>query len=590
MSVANRRWNKVEKIVFCLILISMLLPISHATNNDANEKITKKLNQEDFVEVIIILKDPDDLSKVDLSNRRLKVKNLQESILHGLSQDEIKQVKRFPLTNGFSGIISKKGYDKIKNNPSIKSIRLVEKEYVLLTESVPIIEANLVQNLSFTGEGQTVCVIDTGVDYGHPNLGSCTLSQFLSNSCSKIIGGYDFWNDDSDPMDDFGHGTHVAGIVASDSTIYRGVAPDSRLIALKVCGKNFSEGCSTPNMISAIDWCISNASKFNITVITISIGGGAFSSYCDDDDDRKQSIDLAIKNNIFVTIASGNNGFIGDISAPACVENATSIGATDKNDNVATYSNRNQNLDLLAPGGEWGSSTSPYSEIVSTFSPNVSNDPNLCFIRNTQGICFDTSYNVTPYFIRSIGTSMAAPHVAGIAALLQDAYDGNLTPSQILWILNESGEDVWDSEVETGLFSEGKYFPRVNALKALEYASYLDIQHTDWPTQRHDNRRTAFTILKGDMNASNIDNYNLYLTNGTSQEYVIRTSIADIDGNGYMEAVTVAHEKISDNETDGKVYAFERNRRFNEICPSFFPFCWENERKWHVSVNSGGAL
>ncbi len=118
------------------------------------------------------------------------------------------------------------------------------------------------------------------------------------------------------------------------------------------------------------------------------------------------------------------------------------------------------------------------------------------------------------------------------------------------------------------------------------YRLFWDTVHSyDWPTSHHDNLRNAYTILKGDMqSAAHIDNYNLYMTNGSSQEFVIRTSIADIDGNGYMEAVSIGHEKIDPNETNGKIFTFERNLRFN-TCPSFFPFCWRDERKWLIDLH-----
>ena len=83
-----------------------------------------------------------------------------------------------------------------------------------------------------TGHGVVVAVIDTGVDYTHPDLGGGMGAGY------KVIGGYDFFNNDSDPMDDNGHGTHVTGIIAANGASFKGVAPDASILAYKVLGSD----------------------------------------------------------------------------------------------------------------------------------------------------------------------------------------------------------------------------------------------------------------------------------------------------------------------------------------------------------------
>ena len=99
---------------------------------------------------------------------------------------------------------------------------------MLLRQSVPQIRADRVHlELSATGKGIVVAVLDTGIDYMHADLGGGIGPEF------KVIGGYDFVNNDDDPRDDQGHGTSVAGVVAADGGL-KGVAPDARLLAFKV--------------------------------------------------------------------------------------------------------------------------------------------------------------------------------------------------------------------------------------------------------------------------------------------------------------------------------------------------------------------
>ena len=245
---------------------------------------------------------------------------------------------------------------------------------------------------------------------------------------------YDFVNNDADPLDDFGHGSHVAGIVASEDSTYKGVAPDAKIVAIKVLSASGSG--STSDVISGVEWCTSNAATYNISVITMSLGNSwRFSNYCDYASPESRSIDAAVGQGIFVSVASGNDyyGYAGSrpgISGPACVKNATSVGATDDSDSITSFTNRDVHLDLLAPG----------SGIIAT--------------------------DYSGGHISKSGTSMATPHVAGAAALLQqyskEKYNKTLTPKEIEKRLKSTGKPIND----TG--GTGWVFPRIDVLSAIE--------------------------------------------------------------------------------------------------------------------------
>src|SRR3989344_2112609 len=282
--------------------------------------------------------------------------------------------------------VDKKVNQELNSNEKAEVIvYLNQKRTIFLQDSVPLINASLlhskvINDINLTGIGQTICILDTGINYSHSDFGGC-----FGDGC-RVVSGYDYVNDDNDPYDDHGHGTHVAGIAAANGSLI-GVAPEANLSIIKVCDSGGS--CSDDDIIAGFEFCINNRTKYNINIISVSLGGGLYSNYCDAVDSLTPSIDSAFENNITVTIASGNgldNDGVGrsdQIAAPACVQNATSVASSTKQDLISSFSNRNSFTDIIAPG----------SDITSTW--------------------------INGNYLSQDGTSMSAPHVAGIVALLQ---------------------------------------------------------------------------------------------------------------------------------------------------------------------------
>ncbi len=394
-----------------------------------------------------------------LSKIREEVNNSLSEVVPFLSEDEFK-LKRASLSYAsFSGNITKKGFDKLKKDSRVKVIRLVETTQTSLVKSAELINIkNDVWNLGYTGEGQVVCVVDSGINYTHPALGGCSQTSNISDgSCDKVIGGYDFVNNDANPMDDLGHGTHIAGIVASTDSVYKGVAYDSRLVAVKVL--NSGGGGSDDDLRDGIRWCIDNRDFYNISIITASINYGLrFSAICNSvGNDAVQAVNDARDEGLFVLVSSGNEGYNDGIRKPACAFGATSVGAvydanlgrepdypdywTDANcfdaiareDSVTCFTNRANNLNLLAPG---------------------------CRI--------DSVNFTTGGFDYICGTSQAAPHVAGAVALLLEK-NPSLTPDEIEQILNDTGESIYDNfNSRNNGDGSNLTFKRINVLAAIE--------------------------------------------------------------------------------------------------------------------------
>lgn len=321
------------------------------------------------------------------------------------------------------------------------------KEYtVLMDDVVNIIRASdswsLEENFTnLTGIGQSICIIDTGIDYTHPDLGGCFGNNTENSSC-KVLGGWNTVEDNTNLTDLNGHGTHVSGIASANGNL-KGVAPNSKIIFIKAFNDS-SRSFSTSNIIEAIDWCVANSSKFNISVISMSLGVNCtadpeycYTGYCNNEPENI-SISAAFAKNISVVISSGNTYLSDAVSSPACIESATAVTSTNKADtNISDFANtwNNSNLLILASPGE-----------------------------NVNSTYFGNTY-------RSLsGTSMSAPEVAGAIAILNQftkLKEKNYTPLEIKETLNETGKQIYDSYAN-------RNFSRIDVYAALVSLGYND--------------------------------------------------------------------------------------------------------------------
>jgi subtilisin family serine protease len=403
--------KKVLRFLFIFIFFtSFYISITNSEVNKIDEKVLEEIQEKDDVRVIIKLEEKSSYQKI------LNVDTKQQII------DSLNNKVKHDFNNSVSAIIFEEDLVNLENNLNVKSIELVGIKQIFLQDSVPLINATptwdlQINNVNLTGLDETVCIIDTGINYSHSDFGNCYGENNVSSSC-KVIGGWDYCADDvnctmvdSDPMDVHGHGTHVAGIVGANGSI-KGVAPDIKIVMIKA--SNSTGTFWEDDLIKAVDWCVNNASAFNISVISMSLGGGLYDSYCNADL-LASSVNNAIANNISVVVATGNDAKSTHIASPACIQNSTAIGSTTKSDSISSFSNRNNLTDLFAPG----------SDINSTIISGG-------YSGNTWS-----------------GTSMATPHVAGVFALIRQfkkLETGQiLTPQNIENYLKNTGKQVNDS-------------------------------------------------------------------------------------------------------------------------------------------------
>ena len=134
-----------------------------------------------------------------------------------------------------------------------------------------VIGADAVQSLyPYRGTGYTVAILDTGIDYNDTDLGGGF------GPGHRVVAGYDFVNNDANPMDDNGHGTHLAGIIGSSNPNAPGIAPDVHFVALKVLDANMNGNWT--NIDSALQWVIAHKTQYNIVDVNLSLGSGNYTT------------------------------------------------------------------------------------------------------------------------------------------------------------------------------------------------------------------------------------------------------------------------------------------------------------------------
>ncbi|MBI5025710.1 MAG: S8 family serine peptidase [Nitrospirae bacterium] len=420
------------------------------------EELLEKARKYGLVRVIVGLNIPDLPDPIRLPKeerpkafqaRKEAIAKAQERLLKRMAKHKIAYIKKSEYFPDMAMTIDAAALEVLIADPEVRNIGEDVLMRPMLPQSVPIIGADQAHAKGFTGADYTVAILDTGVDNSHPFLAGKVVAEacFSTNAFgTNPVDGTPYTATTLCPNGSISqigsgaailcnlpgcdHGTHVAGIAAGNGSTFSGVAKDANIIAIQVFTRFDGTICDpepspcirsyTYDQRLALDYILTQSSNYQIAAANMSLGGGQYTSTCDYDPtyvDMKTRIDDLRNAGIATVIASGNEGYVNALSAPACISTAISVGATTKADTVAGYSNSASFLNLLAPGGD-GSGT--IADILSS----------------VPGGGFDYK----------AGTSMAAPHVAGAFAILK-SQSPTANVSDILSILESSGVEILDS-------------------------------------------------------------------------------------------------------------------------------------------------
>jgi serine protease len=272
------------------------------------------------------------------------------------------------------------------------------------------------------GDGVIVAVIDTGVAYS--NRGKFHLVPDLAGT--EFVDGWDFVGNSAFANDDHGHGTHVAGTIAQTTNNglgVAGIAPKARIMPLKVLSASGSG--SVAGIADSIRYAADNGAK----VINMSLGGRFRSKVLE------KAVKYAHDKGVVVVCAAGNDG-MGRVSYPAAYPGAIAVAATQFDETTTFYSNWGKEIDIAAPGGN------------TQVDQNNDGMPDGV-LQNTIVIGDPTKDGYFPY----MGTSMASPHVAGVAALVVG--EGVTDPVAVETILKETARAPKNGNADVARYGAG---------------------------------------------------------------------------------------------------------------------------------------
>ncbi|MCB2107100.1 MAG: S8 family serine peptidase [Rhodobacteraceae bacterium] len=345
--------------------------------------------------------------------RRLSLQRTFDALPYAVAEVDAATLEALRANEEVSGIFLDRAVAAADENSEMLKAIAAAADAATPQVATATINADDVWATGYTGQGQTVAVLDTGVDASHPMFANkivaeaCYSSTYSSTHSTMCPSGADSQtgsgagtycpNNGTDPCS---HGSHVAGIAVGNdpSSIYgKGVAPGANLISVQIFTRIADEDDCTPegqtakvqvcllsytsDQLAGLNFVINRAQTYNIAAVNLSLGGDPVTGACDNNP-LKGAIDTLRGLGIATAIAAGNDKKVGQMSTPACISTAVSVGAVGTT-SPASFTNVSELTDLMAPG-------------VNVRSAAVGGG-----------------------YVNASGTSMSTPHVAGAFALLK---------------------------------------------------------------------------------------------------------------------------------------------------------------------------
>lgn len=465
---------RYRRFVFCILTLALLLSGAGAAAAQSGSQdgqgglgaesirpLLEKAQQRGSVRVILTVDaefQPEGWlpGAAAVRSQRADIARAQQALLEsvsGLALDEPYRFKTVPLV---VVTLSAPGLQAALDSGWVSAVQEDTLDAPLLAESTAVIGAPAAWAGGGTGAGQTIAILDTGVNKNHAFLAGKVVSEACYSTTAAADGATSLCPggvsestaaDSGLPCDlsvtNCPHGTHVAGIAAGKGDVFSGVAPDASLIAIQVFSLFTNCGSSslcilsyTSDQIKGLERVYELRETYAIAAVNLSLGSGQFTSPCVDDARRPIIAQLRAAG-IATVIAAGNHGYTDALSAPACIPDAISVGSTEDGsgsgtvDTISYFSDRASFLTLLAPG----------SVINSAWASGG--------------------------FITMFGTSMAAPHVAGAWAVLKSKKPG-ASVSEIQAALENTGKPILDE-------GSGITKPRIQVDQALQALVTADL-------------------------------------------------------------------------------------------------------------------
>ena len=475
--------------------------------------------------------------ELDIEHEKVKNKIFEKTTSITLNEYKL-------VFNGIALNISDAEAREIEKIDGVKKAWPNMKVQALLIDSVPLIGADEVWKFDedlnicyesgkecLTGKGIKIAIIDTGVDYTHPDLGGC-----LGQNC-KVIGGYDIVNHDTDPMDDYGHGTHVAAIAAGNGILssvpppvkmktipvvraIKGVAPDAQILAYKVLDSGGSGSWSS--VIEGIERAVLD----DADIISMSLGGGG-----NPDDPVSQATNNAVEAGIVAVVAAGNSGpSENSIGSPGTARKAITVGATDKQDNLAWFSSKGSVI--------WEDENEYVNYLI---KPDIV-APGVYICAAQWNGWLNDRHCLDEEHISISGTSMATPHVAGAVALLKQK-NPDWTPNEIKMALRNTTIDL-----NYGIIEQGR--GRIDVVKAVELKDRLPI--TELSAKIENNKIKLF----GTAYSNNFSYFKIYRSYEEEDFEEIYYSTSPID-NGLLYEIDL--RQLKDGKNTFRLDAISQN-------------------------------
>lgn len=402
--------------------------------------IDAALKEQGTVRVIVRITPPVNLSsgfvnegslkeKAVVNAQRAAIARHQDAVLSRISRGHATAAKKFKFIPYMALEVDQSEFKTLTTSPELDYIEEDIPVPPTLSQSVPLIGGVNGAFNGYTGSGQTVAILDTGVDKTHNFLTGKVVAEACystTNAAYESTAVCSPWGSTASgaglncSASYYGcdHGTHVAGIAAGSGPTFSGVAKNATIIAVQVFSSFSAEYCGgspcvmsySSDQIAGLEHVYDLRNTHNIASVNMSLGGKElYDSYCDSVNvPVKAAIDTLRSVGIATAIASGNSDSSTGISSPGCISTAISVGATTKADVVADYSNSAPILNLLAPGS-----------LINSSVPGGT-------------------------FALKNGTSMATPHVAGAWAILKSVKP-KASVTKILNALTITGVPVLDT-------------------------------------------------------------------------------------------------------------------------------------------------